>query len=337
MKTLKDIRIIAQEVYAPKGGDEKKFKAKHVVVKHADRNGNKDDVFQATNIKKKARKAERHGYDTGEDEQVYESKKFKLDLTNPNHRRLAQGMLRQATHKANADAAQDDYEHHADQARSYIKSIQSHLDHHQEMTNKKGHNYDAAGTMEHIHKTLRELHRGIADVNAGHMGISASTGTDRLSEPVREETEDRYALDETHALAKLANQVSKKLTQDGNEDDDPGMKKMYHGDAADYKTIAGHFKSRNYKAARQHWSRMDTGARDEIFNHAPKAHHKTLAKHFGVDLINSTDHSDAETSELDEFRNQLSADNKLVFDAYIQEGDQERIADFIELLSKDIH
>lgn len=60
------------EVYRPKSPDEQKFVDKHVVIKHKDRNGNGDDVFNAKNIKKADRKKERHGYEPGEDEKVYE-------------------------------------------------------------------------------------------------------------------------------------------------------------------------------------------------------------------------------------------------------------------------
>lgn len=67
-KTLKQIL----EVYKPKAADEQKFVDKHVAVKHDDVNGNKDDVFQGTNVKKIDRKKERHGYEAGEDEKVYE-------------------------------------------------------------------------------------------------------------------------------------------------------------------------------------------------------------------------------------------------------------------------
>jgi hypothetical protein len=73
MKTLKDF----MEVYEPKAPDEKKFKDKHVTIKHKDRNEvggkeNGDDVFNASNIKAVARKDNRQGYDVGEDEKVYE-------------------------------------------------------------------------------------------------------------------------------------------------------------------------------------------------------------------------------------------------------------------------
>lgn len=70
MKTLKQI---FGEVYGPDTKDGKAFVHKHVAVKYDDRNGNGDDVFQATNVKTIKRKEERHGYDSGEDEKVYES------------------------------------------------------------------------------------------------------------------------------------------------------------------------------------------------------------------------------------------------------------------------
>jgi hypothetical protein len=70
MKTLKQI---FGEVYGPDTKDGKAFVHKHVTVKYDDRNGNGDDVFQATNVKTVKRKEERHGYDSGEDEKVYES------------------------------------------------------------------------------------------------------------------------------------------------------------------------------------------------------------------------------------------------------------------------
>ena len=67
-KTLKQVL----ELYKPKAGDEQKFVAKHVVVKHDDANGNKDDVFQATNVKSVEREKNKHGYPPGADESVYE-------------------------------------------------------------------------------------------------------------------------------------------------------------------------------------------------------------------------------------------------------------------------
>lgn len=68
MKTLKQIL----EVYGPETKDGKAFVQKHVVVKTTDANGNGDDVFQASNVKKADRKKDRHGHDPVEDEKVYE-------------------------------------------------------------------------------------------------------------------------------------------------------------------------------------------------------------------------------------------------------------------------
>lgn len=60
--------------YVPKTKDEKRFMDKHVVKKTEDRNGNGDDHFRGTNIKAYDRSASNHGYNTGEDQKVYESK-----------------------------------------------------------------------------------------------------------------------------------------------------------------------------------------------------------------------------------------------------------------------
>jgi len=67
MKTIKDII----ELYKPKSADEDRFVKKHVIKKTEDANGNKDDVFNATNVKSVDR-IPKHGYNPGEDQQVYE-------------------------------------------------------------------------------------------------------------------------------------------------------------------------------------------------------------------------------------------------------------------------
>ncbi len=72
-KTLKD--FLNERQLGPmvvKNPDEQKFIDKHVTAKTQDRNGNGDDVFNAANVKKADRKKERHGYEPGDDEKVYE-------------------------------------------------------------------------------------------------------------------------------------------------------------------------------------------------------------------------------------------------------------------------
>jgi hypothetical protein len=64
--------------YEPKAGDEQKFVGKHSVEKHADRVGNGDDIYNATNVKHSLddkAKEPRHGHRKGEDKKVYEAKK----------------------------------------------------------------------------------------------------------------------------------------------------------------------------------------------------------------------------------------------------------------------
>lgn len=60
--------------YKPKSGDEQDFVAKHEIEKHSDRNGNDDDVFNATNVKHalKDPDEDKHGYAAPEDEKVNE-------------------------------------------------------------------------------------------------------------------------------------------------------------------------------------------------------------------------------------------------------------------------
>lgn len=62
--------------YKPKAGDEQKFVAKHKIEKYADRAGNGDDVYNASNVKhsQEDEKEERHGYKDPEDKKVNEAK-----------------------------------------------------------------------------------------------------------------------------------------------------------------------------------------------------------------------------------------------------------------------
>ena len=66
--------------YAPKAPNEQEFVKLHKTEKHADRNGNGDDVYQATNVKYSlnSTKEPRHGYKKGEDEKVNEEAKCNM-------------------------------------------------------------------------------------------------------------------------------------------------------------------------------------------------------------------------------------------------------------------
>ena len=59
--------------YAPKAPDEQDFVKKHKTEKHADRVGNGDDVYNASNIKHSQIKDAKHGYKKPEDQRVNEA------------------------------------------------------------------------------------------------------------------------------------------------------------------------------------------------------------------------------------------------------------------------
>lgn len=57
--------------FVSRSPDEARFIAKHKITKVPDANGNKDDVFNATNVPVSPRN--NHGYTTVQDDKVYES------------------------------------------------------------------------------------------------------------------------------------------------------------------------------------------------------------------------------------------------------------------------
>jgi hypothetical protein len=66
--------------YAPKAPDEQEFVKKHSTEKHADRVGNGDDIYQATNIKHvmASPKEDKHGHKKPADKKVYEAAKCNM-------------------------------------------------------------------------------------------------------------------------------------------------------------------------------------------------------------------------------------------------------------------
>jgi len=134
--------------YVPKTKDEKRFMDKHVIQKHADRNGNGDDHFRATNINVHDR-SKGHGYNKGEDQKVYESKTLTqilgekkltpaemkkreeiaggIDKSNPNMPMAKKMAI--ATAKAKQVAEQSDlFDVFAEDIREEIKSVFESLD-----------------------------------------------------------------------------------------------------------------------------------------------------------------------------------------------------------------
>lgn len=71
---MKSKKVSLKDYWYAKPEDERhrKFLDKHPIDRKEDPAGNKDDVFNATNVKMIDRSGENHGYNPGEDEKVYE-------------------------------------------------------------------------------------------------------------------------------------------------------------------------------------------------------------------------------------------------------------------------
>lgn len=145
MKTLK--QFAEQTGYRKvKSPDEQRFVDKHEVQVTPDANGNKDDVFKATNIKAIDRKKDRKGYNPGEDEAVYEDAELKEAM----------------------DAAAR-FDHHHQHAKALLKSINQHLKTHaaeaasaKDYKGRKGPNWGHVGSMEHVATQLSHIHDQLA-------------------------------------------------------------------------------------------------------------------------------------------------------------------------------
>lgn len=126
MKTLNT--FLEQTGYLKvKSPDEQKFVDKHEVVTKADRAGNKDDVFKATNVKPIDRKKERKGYNPGEDEAVYEALKgdqHKIDANKNGKLDAHDFMLLRKKKKMKEEAEQID-ELSTDTLQSYRKKARA--------------------------------------------------------------------------------------------------------------------------------------------------------------------------------------------------------------------
>jgi hypothetical protein len=188
-KTLKEIL----EVYEPKSPDEKRFKDKHIVAKTKDRNGNGDDVFQATNIKTVDRSKEAHGYNPGEDEKVYEAtmttankakeKKLKSKYdksgmkaamkkqygTEKGENVYFAKIRKMATEEVdylNESVAQSQYDTHHAKSMKSLGNMMKHLEKHKKLCSKNNgalawHAYD----MKNLSRQLEDMEHEMANKN----------------------------------------------------------------------------------------------------------------------------------------------------------------------------
>lgn len=199
-KTLKEIL----EVYEPKSPDEKRFKDKHITVKTKDRNGNGDDVFQATNIKAVDRTKEGHGYNAGDDEKVYEAtmtsankakeKKLKAKY-DPSGMKAAmknkygkekgenvyfakiRKMAMEEVDYLNEGVSQSMYDDHHARAMKSLGNMMKHLDKHKKLCSKSGGPMGwHASDMKMLARNLEDMEHSMAQQNEYATPASPSKG-----------------------------------------------------------------------------------------------------------------------------------------------------------------
>jgi hypothetical protein len=141
--------------YVPKTKDEKRFMDKHVVKKTEDRNGNGDDHFRATNVKQHDR-SKGHGYSTGEDQKVYESKSLSAIL--------GERHMTSADQLVESEEAHAQFQKYHDDTAKLLKHIHTSLSkHYDNVTHKKNYGSGQAhwghvGDIKHVHRQLQDIH-----------------------------------------------------------------------------------------------------------------------------------------------------------------------------------
>ena len=179
--------------YVPKTKDEKRFMDKHVVKKTEDRNGNGDDHFRATNVKAYDRSASHHGYNTGEDQKVYESRTLSAILgerhMTPAEKKkredIAQGIEKSnpnmpmskkmaiATSKAmhESESSSAAYDKHTAAAIKMVDDINKAIVQHGKHVRTKSDYHSGepqwyhADHMKGVHRTLQDIHQGLLQTN----------------------------------------------------------------------------------------------------------------------------------------------------------------------------
>lgn len=216
MKTLKQILEAKSEkpqpsapiepdsvtALVPKTKDEKRFMDKHVIQKKDDANGNGDDHFRASNIKYSDRTPTRHGYNTGEDQKVYEETGVKtlkqilgektltaaektkredvaqaIERDNPGMDKSKKMAIATATAKRVAEevdieqldeaARHEQYAAYHAGVKDMLKKIGTHVDAHKEAAMSPTEwNTEKGGHMHSGHVyTMKNLHRTLQDLH----------------------------------------------------------------------------------------------------------------------------------------------------------------------------
>jgi len=234
MKTLSKIL----EVYDPKPKDERRFKEKHVVVKHEDPAGNKDDVFNASNIKMINRNTE-HGYNPGQDEQVYEKtltpaevkkreqvakalarenpkmdKSKKMAIATATAKRVAESVDEAIIPKSMQPTAAGEYKQRHDDVHRLMAGISKGLAAHSENASKQGGiHWGHVGDVTSIHRQLQDIHDRLHAQGEYSKGAHAVR---RLGESVEmDDDTDAFLSDLFDQLDEDSQQAFQQMVDDG--------------------------------------------------------------------------------------------------------------------------
>ena len=172
----------------PRSKDEKRFYDKHVIVKKADANGNGDDVFNASKVKAYDRSTSGHGYNTGQDQAVYEGRTLfqilgerKMTPTeiekrskiadaiakkNPEYstakkfRIATAAAMKEESELTESEIAEGQYNKHFGNARKLLDDIGDAMDMHSANVSngEKTPEWHHVETMKNFHHQLSDLH-----------------------------------------------------------------------------------------------------------------------------------------------------------------------------------
>lgn len=176
----------------PRSKDEKRFVDKHIIAKKSDANGNGDDVFNASNIKAYDRSTSNHGYNTKQDQAVYEGRtlfqilgeramtkaqiKKRKEIADAIHREnpdmptakkfriaTAAAMKSEEVELTESEIAEGQYNRHFNNAKKLLDDIANAMDlHSSHVSNgEKTPEWHHAETMRDIHNQLSALHDNI--------------------------------------------------------------------------------------------------------------------------------------------------------------------------------
>lgn len=248
----------------PKTKDEKRFMDKHVVKKFDDRAGNKDDVYQATNVNYSNRTPTRHGYNPGEDQEVYESKTVKtlkqilgekhltpnemkkreeiakgIEKANPNmpmgkKMAIATAKAKQVTEETeqlDERVVHDQYNHYSKAVKDMLSKIGQHVDAHSKAALSPAQwNKEKGGNMHmgHVY-TIKNMHRSLQDM---HDNLQQEVEYAQPPKPIKEETEQSDLFD---VFAEEIRQQVKQVYELLDEDNKQTMIEMI--EAEEYDTV----------------------------------------------------------------------------------------------------